>query len=488
MKQIIIIGAGPGGICAGKRLKDAGFEHFTILEQAPSAGGTWWHNTYPGCRCDVPSYLYSFSFAPKLDWSEPFAAQPEILAYLNDCVERFGLRPHLQLNTRVEAARWDDATGCWVVNTSNGEQLTADILISAVGLFNTPAYPAIPGREKFDGLMMHSARWDHDQNLAGRSVSVIGSAASAVQLAPEIAQVAAKLRVYQRTPNYVSPRDNQFSEDFLEHLKIDPDAAAAAEREQITGWLDSVVTLDNPTVMEEMSRACTQNLEQVSDGEIRQKLTPNYPFGSKRGLISSDWYPTFNRPNVELVTDPIREVTSNSIITSDGIERETDVIVLATGFQTTRFLSVIPVHGRHGTSLDEAWAEGARAYLGITVPNFPNLFMLYGPNTNNGSIIHQIECQVEYILRKLQQMEQQELQWIDIKPAALKRYNSELEDAIAEVSVWHAGVNDYYRAESGLIVTQWPHSMARYQQATSRLDDDAYETMAIEDFRLTAAQ
>jgi cation diffusion facilitator CzcD-associated flavoprotein CzcO len=488
MRRIIIIGAGPGGICAGKRLKDNGYENFIILEQAAQLGGTWWHNAYPGCRCDVPSHLYSFSFAPKPDWSEPYATRSEILAYLEACAASFGLLPHLRLNTKAESARWNEATASWTVLTAAGEALTADILISAVGLFNVPAYPKIAGLEHFEGVAMHSARWNHDVDLSGKAVGVIGSAASAVQLVPEIAKITGQLDIYQRTPNYVGPRANVFSEQFIEHAKTDTYAAIAAERQRISSWLDMICTLDDPAIMAESADACAKNLDQVSDPETRRKLTPDYPFGSKRGLVSSDWYPTFNRPNVALVTDPIARITSDSIITAAGTERKTEVIVLATGFETTKFLSAIPIHGRNNTLLNAAWADGASAYLGITTPRFPNLFMLYGPNTNNGSIIFQIECQVDYLLRKLKTMDERSLKWIDIKDCALRDYNEALQQDLAKVGVWQAGVRDYYRSESGLIVTQWPHSMERYRLETSRADDDAYECVAFDDAQQHTAQ
>ena len=475
MRRIIIVGAGPGGLCAAKQLKDHGYDDFVILEQAPRLGGTWWHNTYPGCRCDVPSHMYSFSFAPRIDWSEPYATRSEILEYLEQCAADFDLLRHLRLNTAVEAAQWDEEALCWTVRTSNGETLVADVLISAVGLFNVPAYPDIEGLEQFEGVTMHSARWNHDVDLTGKTVSVIGSAASAVQLVPEVAKIAGHLYVYQRTPNYVGPRDNTFSEAFVEHSKADAHAAAAAERERIAAWLDAICTFDDPTIVNQTVAACASNLEQVSDPETRRKLTPEYPFGSKRGLVSSDWYPTFNRTNVTLVTDPIGRITPEGVSTPDGRLRSTDVIILATGFETTKFLSAIPVRGRNATLLDEAWRDGATAYLGITTPRFPNLFMLYGPNTNNGSIIFQLECQVDYILRKLRMMDDRGLKWIDITAAASHDYNEALQRDLSEVSVWQSGVRDYYRSGSGRIVTQWPHSMARYRLETSREDDDAYE-------------
>jgi cation diffusion facilitator CzcD-associated flavoprotein CzcO len=334
---------------------------------------------------------------------------------------------------------------------------------------------------------MHSARWDHDLDLSGKAIGVIGSAASAVQLVPEVAKIAGRLDVYQRTPNYVSPRETRFSEEYLAQAATDPQAAAAAERARASSLLNAVVTLDVPEVLEQFICACANNLAQVADAGLRRKLTPDYPFGSKRGLVSSDWYPTFNRSNVALVTEPILRITRDSIVTDDGMGRRVDAIILATGFNTPKFLSAIPVNGRHGIALNDAWAAGAQAYLGITVSRFPNLFMLYGPNTNNGSIIYQIESQVDYILGKLKMMDEQLLKWIDVKTAAMDRYNAELQEDLAKVSAWQHGVSDYYRSESGLIVTQWPHSMDRYAVQTSRIDGDAYETMAIEHFEKQSA-
>jgi len=473
MKRIAIIGAGPGGICAGIRLKQAGYNDFVILEQADSIGGTWWHNSYPGCRCDVPSYLYSFSFALKNDWSEPYATQAEILAYLRDCVDRFGLAPHIRLGTRIEAAHWHGDSASWMLHTSEAEVLSADILVSAVGLFNLPAYPDIPGLSAFEGSLMHSARWDHGKNLQGEAVAVIGTAASAVQFIPEIAPAVGRLDIYQRTPNYVSPRENEFSEEQRKRFLGDP-SAVLAERQQIWNWLNAVVTLQDAAILAGFRQAFLENLAQVRDPALRQKLLPDYPFGSKRGLVSSDWYPTFNRSNVNLITDPISAITCGGIVSGNGEERAVDTIILATGFQATKFLSAIEVTGSNGVTLSGAWAEGATAYLGITVAGFPNLFMLYGPNTNNGSIMFNIECQVDYLLRHLQRMSAGNLRWIDVKPEAMADYNHSLQQDIGRVEVWHAGVSDYYRSESGLIVTQWPHGMDRYREITSAPDDEAY--------------
>ncbi|HTJ64313.1 MAG TPA: NAD(P)/FAD-dependent oxidoreductase [Alphaproteobacteria bacterium] len=473
--RIGIIGAGPGGICAAIRLKQAGYDDFVVLEQAGGVGGTWWHNSYPGCACDVPSFLYSFSFATRQEWPQPYGTQPEVRAYLEDCAERFGLKPHIRLNTRVESANWDGAASKWHLKTDAGDTVVADVVVGAVGLFNLPVYPRIPGLDRFAGTRFHSARWNHEHDLTGEAVAVIGSAASAVQFVPKIAPVVGRLDVYQRTPNWIRPRDDAYSEEQKARFRADP-SAAVEEREAIWGWVDAIQTLDDPVTLNDSTEVCLQNLMAVKDPETRRKLTPDYPFGGKRPIISNDFYPTFNRPNVHLITDPIREITSDAVVTEDGTARKVDTIILATGFDTTRFLSAIPITGRNGVSLEKAWSNAPEAYLGITVSGFPNLFMLYGPNTNNGSIIFQIECQVDYLLRHIQRMEAENLAWIDVKPEAMAAYNRRLQDDLEGVAVWNSGsCRDYYRTASGRIVTQWPHSMGRYREVTSISDAEAYE-------------
>ena len=478
MPRIGIIGAGPGGICAGIRLKQAGYEDFVILEQAPGVGGTWWHNSYPGCACDVPSHLYSFSFATKTDCPRPYANQPEIQAYMAECVERLGLAPHVRLSTRVRSARWDERRAQWVIELESGKHIAVAVLIGAVGLFNQPAYPTIAGLDRFAGTMFHSARWRHDHDLKGETVAVIGSAASAVQFVPKIAESVARLDIYQRTPNWVRPRVDSYAPEQLAEFRADPESAAR-ERDAVWEWINRVIPLNDPEILADSTRVCLENLTVVTDPETRRKLTPNYPFGAKRPLISNDWYPAFNRPNVHLITDPIEEITETAVVTRDGTARAVDTIVLATGFDTGKFLAVIPVFGRDGRRLDEAWANGAEAYLGITVSGFPNLFMLYGPNTNNGSIIYQIECQVDYALRHIVRLERERLAWIDIRPAVMAAYNRDLQADLERVAVWQGLANDYYRTGAGRIVTQWPHSMDRYRDMTHASDEDAYEAASI---------
>jgi cation diffusion facilitator CzcD-associated flavoprotein CzcO len=375
----------------------------------------------------------------------------------------------------VTAARWDDDRLVWRVETDDGGTTTVDVLISGMGLFNDLNWPDIPGLDEFEGTMFHSARWDHTHDLTGERVAVIGSAASAVQLAPEIAKVVGQLYVVSRSPEWVAPKeDTPFTPEQLRAFATDP-AAAQAERDKIWGWVDVAQTFANPQMRELARQRGLANLAQVEDPEVRRKLTPDYPYGCKRPLISNEWYPMFNRPNVELVTDRVDKVTPSAIVTSDGRERAVDTIVCATGFDTTRFLAAIDVSGRGGRRIEDAWVDGAQAYLGITVAGFPNLFMLYGPNTNNGSIIWQIECQVAYTLRHLERMDEEGLAAIEVKPEVMAEYNDRLQHDLDAVEVWAASnCHNYYRNTAGRIVTQWPHGMGTYKEWTSRPDADAY--------------
>ena len=474
--RIGIIGAGPGGLCAAIRLRQEGYTEVVVWERADGVGGTWRRNSYPGCACDIPSHLYCFSFEPKVDWSRPYATQPEILDYLEHCVDAYGLDPFLRLGCGVSAARWDDADGAWHVTTDDGQVTTVDVLVSALGMFNDLVEPDLPGLDAFAGVVFHSARWDHGHDLAGERVAVVGSAASAVQLVPEVAKIAGRLSVFQRSPNWVAPKDDTpFTPEQLERFRTDP-AAAQAERDKIWGWVDVAQTFASAEMREAARQRGLANLALVEDPDVRRRLTPSYAYGCKRPLISNDWYPAFNRPNVELVTEPIPKVTADGIVTADGRERSFDTIVLATGFETTRFLSSIEVTGRHGRRLDDAWADGAQAYLGVTTSGFPNLFMLYGPNTNNGSIIFQIECQVAYLLRQLDRLDREGLTWMDVKQDVMDDYNRRLQDDLDHVEVWSADAcHNYYRNGAGRIVTQWPHGMGKYREWTSAPDPDAYE-------------
>jgi cation diffusion facilitator CzcD-associated flavoprotein CzcO len=472
--RVVIIGAGPGGLCMGIKLLDAGFERFVILDKAEGVGGTWRHNQYPGLACDVPSLLYSFSFEHKKDWTRPYAAQPEILTYFEMCVDKYGLEPHLRLNTGVRGAYWDDECMVWRVITEQGEEIVADVVVSGMGMFNELNWPDIPGLDRFGGTLFHSGRWPHDLDLTDQTVGVIGSAASAVQFIPSVGKQAGRMHVFQRSPQWVLPKaDTPFDDDEIIRLRTDP-IAARQKRLEIWRTLEGFITFSDKSALRQAEEAGLVNLSVVEDPDLRARLTPTVPFGCNRPLISNEYYPTFNRPNVELVTDAIAKVTKDSIVTVDGTERRVDVIISATGFKTTKYLSAIEVTGAGGRPLDEAWVDGPQAYLGIVTSGFPNMFMLYGPNTNNGSILFMIECQVAYIIRQLHRMDDEGLAWIDVRPDVMHDYNEALQRDLDHVEVWQGSCHGYYRGPTGRIVTQWPHTMTEFRSRTLRPDPDAY--------------
>ncbi|HEV7523443.1 MAG TPA: NAD(P)/FAD-dependent oxidoreductase [Acidimicrobiia bacterium] len=487
-KRIGIIGAGPGGICMGIKLLEAGIDDFVIFERAPGVGGVWFHNTYPGAACDVQSALYSFSFALKRDWSRPYATQPEIRAYFEQVVETYGLMAHIRLSTKVDAARWDDRTAQWTLDTADGGSHVFDVVVGAVGMFNDLHVPAIPGLDDFRGTLFHSARWDHAHDLGRERVAVVGSAASAVQFVPEIAPRVEQLHVFQRTPNWVLPKlDTPYTAEELDRFRTDPNAILE-ERALVWDRLDGFITFSNPRAVSKAQEWGVENIAAVDDEALRRRLTPDFPHGCKRPLVSNEWYPTFNRPNVELVTEPIERITADAVVTVDGAQRPVDTVVLATGFDTTRYLSVVDVTGRGERRLADAWSEGAQAYLGIATAGFPNLFMLYGPNTNNGSILFMLECQVAYVLRLLRHMDEAELESIDVRPEVMDEYNRALQADLDAVDVWNAGCNGYYRGPSGRIVTQWPHTMTEYEARTVRADFDAYDSRTARNARRQTAR
>jgi cation diffusion facilitator CzcD-associated flavoprotein CzcO len=473
--RIAIIGAGPGGLCMAIRLQQAGFDDFVLLEKGGGVGGTWYHNRYPGCACDIPSHLYSFSFEVKRDWSRPYASQPAILAYMEGLAEKYALLPHCRFGSAVRAATWNEGRARWTLELEAGEAIEADIVVSAMGMFNGVAWPDVVGLDSFAGTCFHSARWDWGHDLSGETVGVIGSAASAVQFVPEIAKQAGQVYLFQRTANWVLPKpDDPFTEQQLEQFRTDPNAALAV-RQEIFERVDGGMTFDDPVRLAEMEAAGLAAIEGVEDPELRRKLRPQHPFGCKRPLLSNDYYAAFNRPNLELVTDAIERITKDAVVTVDGKTRRVDTLILATGFSTTKYLSAIEVTGRAGRRIDEAWSDGACAYLGITTAGFPNLFMLYGPNTNNGSILAMIEYQVDYALAQIQRIANERLAWIDVRPEPMERYNEEIQRAIERVAVWQANCNGYYRSPSGRVVTQWPHSMSEFKRRTTTRDADAYE-------------
>ena len=468
-KRIAIIGAGPGGICTGIQLLNEGIKDFVILEKASGIGGTWWHNRYPGAECDVPSHLYSFSFEPKKDWSRPYAQQPEILEYMRHCVTKYELAPYIRLAKEVDTARWIDGSNSWELSLDDGTTVESDILISAVGMFTELKYPDIPGIDAFQGTMFHTGAWKDEHDLSGERVAVIGSAASAVQTIPKIVDAVEHLTIYQRRPQWVLPKeDDAFSQEQLAEF-IESDAAVPSRRAKIREGLEGFITFSNREILTNAEEAGRKNLAVVEDPDTRYKLTPSMAFGCRRPLASNLYYPVFNRPNVQLINRGV-DGMSRDLVHAGSESTAVDTVIFATGFETTRYLSCIDVYGRNGLSIHDAWRDGAQAYLGITTANFPNLFMLYGPNTNNGSILEMIEHQVGYVLRQIRFMDEHRLQWMALKPSKMARYNDDLQRDLKNVDVWHGDCGGYYRGHGGFIVTQWPHTMDEYK---SRLHSDA---------------
>jgi len=475
--RIAIVGAGPGGICMAIKLKEAGIEDFVILERAAGAGGTWFNNRYPGLSCDIPSHLYSFSFEQKLDWSRPYAGYAEIRAYMQHCVDKYSVAPHIQFNTGITSARWDDAHCEWHLDTTDGRTIVADVFISALGMFNEIQWPDIAGLKDFSGQVLHTAQWPEDAELCGKTVAVIGSAASAVQLLPEVAKEAKQLYLYQRTANWVLPKEDvPYSAEQLEQMRRDPSIGRKIRDEQFA-FYELLMTFDKPDLMPGIEQMGLDNLKAVANPETRARLMPKLPLGSQRPLFSNDFYSVFNRPNVSLVTDAIEKLTAAGVKTKDGIECKVDTVVLATGYAANKFLSVIDVSGRNGVRLKDAWRDGPQGYLGITTAGFPNLFMFYGPNTNNGSILYMLECQADYIAHKLVEMQNRDIRSIDVRKDVMDAYNVAIQHDINAIEAWRVVGSKYYRSASGRVVTQWPHNMTTYKERTSAADMGAFEML-----------
>jgi cation diffusion facilitator CzcD-associated flavoprotein CzcO len=467
---VVIIGAGFGGLAAAVALRRKGIDDLTIIESADGVGGTWRRNTYPGAACDIQSHLYSFSFAPNRAWSRTYAYQPEILAYLEKVADDFDLRRHLMLDTEVDSIRWDADAPHWEVNLARGDTVTADVVVSAVGLFGAMRYPDIVGLTDFSGTLMHTAQWDAAVDLTGKRVAVIGTGASGVQVIPELADVAAELTVFQRTPPWMVPKeDRPYSQQELSRYRRLPWAAV---RERWRLWKlqhdNTALTPDHPrmAVVQHLSEGFLRKY--VDDERLRDALTPRYPFRCKRVLLGERYYTALQREHVDLVAEPIDCVTDTSVVTADGKSVDVDVIVLATGFETSSYLSGLEVIGVDGESLHERWGLDPEAYLGTAVSGFPNFFMLYGPNTNQGanSIIYILEAGARLVASAVSRLARRG-GFVDVRPDVERRYNDTIATEL-EQTIW-TRCDSYYRSPTGRIVTQWPHSELDYARATWRL-------------------
>jgi len=480
--RIVIIGAGHSGICMGMQLKRAGFDDFVILEKGATLGGTWRDNTYPGASCDAPSFLYSFSFAQKTDWSRRFAWQSELLGYEVECAVKSGLLPHCRFNAEVVAARFDDARNLWRIELADGGSIEAQFLVTGVGQLHWPSTPAIPGRDDFHGVQFHSARWEHAVDLAGKRVAVIGNAASAVQFVPQIAPLAARLTVFQRSANWLLPRkDRLYSPRLHRRMARWPWLAKLRHQFQWFYFGELQLTPLMKQVRFVQWLATRQSLRhlrrQVRDPALRAKLVPDYPIGAKRVLFNDDYYPTLSRRNVRLVTDGVAAIEPTGVRTATGELVPADVLVFATGFHATEFLAPMRITGAAGRALADEWRSGAHAYLGVTVSGFPNFFMLYGPNTNLGhnSILVMIEAQVDYVIEAIRQMEARGLRRLDVKRTVMDEYNRWLRGDLAR-SVWAADKQSWYKLADGTITNNWPHSTIRYRRLLRDVDLGVYDT------------
>ncbi|WP_033287642.1 flavin-containing monooxygenase [Amycolatopsis jejuensis] len=477
--DVVIIGAGPGGICAAIMLEQRGVRDVVVLERSAGIGGTWYNNRYPGLACDVPSDLYSYSFFQDYDWSRAFARRSEMCRYVEEAAQRFGVADRVVLNAGVESARWDEAAAQWVVVSAAGTY-RARTVIGAVGMFNEPSRPEIPGLDSFGGPLVHTAEWPGDADvsfLEGKSVGVIGAAASAVQLVPAIAPVVGELSVFHRTPQWVFPKDDQVYDDAVRAERRADPSIVAGLRVASTDFVDRLCDFGNATLMAELREKGLGNLDAVSDPRMREKLTPVLPIGAQRTLLSSEYYPAFNQDHVRLVTDPIAEVRPDEVVTSAGAHR-VDVLLLATGYAAHRFLSVIDVAGRDGTDLASVWEDGAYAYKGITLDRFPNLFMLYGPNTNGGSIIDKLESQSRYAVGKICHLLEHDLAALEVSSDAVTAYNKQLAIDLERVEAWRVEGSRYFRAPSGRVVTQCPYPPTEYDALTLADDLADYVTTA----------
>jgi len=459
---VVIVGTGFAGIGMAIARKRAGVHNFVILEKADRVGGTWRENTYPGCACDIRSHLYSYSFEPKADWSREFAPWHEILGYIEHCVDKYGIRPHIRFGAEMTGAEYDEQRATWQVSIADGSLVRGRAVVIGQGPLHVPNVPELPGLERFEGKAFHSAGWDHDYDLTGKRVAVIGTGASAIQFVPQIAARTSRLTVFQRTAPWIVPRpDRPFTEAQKRRFQAIPPSRLA--HRYMIYWLQESLVLgfEHPKLIGAAERLARGHIaRQVNDPGLRGKLTPRYTLGCKRTLVSSDYYPAFNRPNVDLETAGIAEIREHSILTRDGREVEADAIIFGTGFHVVDAMSRIHIVGKDGLKLADAWRDGITAHLGTTVAGFPNLFFLVGPNTGLGhnSIIFMIEAQVRYIMSCLRLVARSQARSIEVRPQAQQRFNEWVQEK-SSGSVWlKGGCVSWYLDAEGINRALWPAS------------------------------
>lgn len=502
--DIAILGAGASGLAMAIQLLEHGIDTFTIYEKSDGVGGTWRDNTYPGAACDVPSHLYSLSFAPKKDWTRKFPRQPEILAYFESLVPRFGLERHLRTNCEVADLRWDERSGKWrgsirTAPASGGgvghdatefvehdsphlsrsedseETFEADIVVSGLGQLNQPHVPDIEGLSEFTGTTFHSARWNHDHDLRGERVAVIGIGASAIQFVPRVARAARSMTLFQRSVNYVIPKPDRPFRAWERWMLMNVPGLETLYRESIYWRFEARFGLmrKGSRIGALLRRKFAEGMSELATDRLpRESLVPDYSPGCRRLLIANDWYPTLMSESVEVVTAGVERITPNGVV-AGGVEYPADTIIFGTGFRSTEFLTPVRVRGRGGLALEEVWKDGAKALLGVSVPGFPNFFMLYGPNTNLGhnSILFMVEQQVSYIMQLIESMVVDGVRTVEVSESAMDRFDREILSA-TERTVWDEECSSWYKNEAGRITNNWPDYTTRYRRRMSRVDHD----------------
>jgi cation diffusion facilitator CzcD-associated flavoprotein CzcO len=483
--EVVIVGTGFSGIGAAIKLKEAGIEDFVVFDKAEEVAGTWRENTYPGCACDVPSHMYSFSFEQNPDWSEMYAPQPEIREYLERVTDKYGVRPHVRFGFRAVSASWDEAAGLWhcVGEGPNGrEELSARFLISGIGGLHVPAKPHLQGLESFEGAAFHSAEWDHSVDLKGKKVAVIGTGASAIQFVPAISRDVGQLDLYQRTAPWVLPKLDRHIPKFERAIYRRFPFLQRIYRRVLYMYLEFVIYrgITGKRFGRMFERAGLKNLErQVKDPAKREKLKPGYEFGCKRMLMSNTYYKALNQPNADVVTEPIASVGPRSITTADGTTREADVIIYGTGFDTQALASSVGITGTDGETLAELWQrEGIQAHRGTMIAGFPNLFFLLGPNTALGhnSVVFMIECQIRLVVQAIAEARRRDASVTPTK-AAQDSYNSKMQADLGD-AVWSRGCKSWYLDAQGRNITLWPGETFRFYESTRKLDPAEYEWAA----------
>jgi cation diffusion facilitator CzcD-associated flavoprotein CzcO len=477
--RFIIIGAGMSGILAAIKLQEAGLDDFAIYEKADRLGGTWRENTYPGIACDVPSHLYSYSFAPNPEWSHRFSPGAEIQAYFEDVADRYGVASRIQYGTEITRCEFEN--GRWKVEAADGSTDVGDFVIAATGVLHHPAYPQIEGLNDFEGAAFHSARWNHDVPLSGKRVGVVGTGSSAIQIVSALVDEVAELSLFQRTAQWIMPIENPaYSEEERVEFRKRPEAMAEIRAEVARafteGFANILVDSESP-LLTAIHDACEANLEgSVRDPDLRERMRPNYRAACKRLIMSDDFYDAIQRPNAKVVTEGIERVEKSGVRTADGQLHELDALVFATGFRVDRFVRPMEVFGRDGKALDDVWSGGPFAYLAVSVPEFPNFFMLNGPNgpVGNFSLIDVAELQVAYILQLVEQVRAGECREVSVSQAAMERFDAERQEA-AKTTIWNTGCKSWYLDEQGL-PTAWPWTFDRFrdEMVQPRLSD--YET------------